>query len=112
MAAVPIVNNYTLIMDLFYPASSSGSIRPNHPADDGFITPEADIIINAAGALGSAEGRFRQCDCRRWHRIAIVMNGSAQQLDSTLTVSRLAPAPFPESFDSRLRCSRLRFATT
>ena len=97
-----LVNDYTLIMDLFYPATSAGVTRPIIQTDDSVITAEADIVIDTAGQFGPAEGpRYGNVTVGAWHRIAIVMHGSVQQLGFYIDGQEVGIHSLTDPFDSR-----------
>jgi hypothetical protein len=101
-----LVNDYTLILDVLYPAASSGSARPIIQTDDGILTPAADFVINASSQIGSAEGPFfGQIQSDTWHRIGFVVQGSLQQIRFYIDGAFVGTRSIPEPYDSRFALS-------
>ena len=72
-----LVNNWTAIMDLYYPPTSSGKKR----ALIDVVTAEwvagagdAEFYVSAANAVGTAGLDFGNVTPGEWHRIAIAIN--------------------------------------
>ncbi|HJO10013.1 MAG TPA: hypothetical protein QGH16_09180, partial [Verrucomicrobiota bacterium] len=72
-----LVNNWTAIMDLYYPASSSGkkrSLIDVVTAEWVAGAADAEFYISASNAIGTSGMDFGSVTPDEWHRIAIVMN--------------------------------------
>lgn len=70
-----LVNNYTVIFDLYYPADSDGKLRPLILTDDGTQTGTKKLVgINAANGIGSSSYQGT-VTAGAWHRIALVFDG-------------------------------------
>lgn len=96
-----LVNDYTLLLDVFYPASSSGLIRPLIQTDDGILTADADLIIGAGNGIGTTSGPFFGAILpNTWHRVAIVVHGSAQQIRFYIDGAEVGSTGIAEPFDS------------
>ena len=67
-------NSYTLIIDLYIPASSMGKYIALFQTNTGNFN-DADIFINPLGELGSVEEYHGYVTPDRWNRIAIVLDG-------------------------------------
>lgn len=74
------VNDYTVIMDVLYPAISDGHQRALLEADLGAISASggAEFYINSNNQVGSASGSFfGTIATNTWYRIGLVVQGSA-----------------------------------
>ena len=97
-----LLNDYTLLLDVLYPASSAGRVRPIAQTDDGQITPAADLVIDASNGIGTAEGPFFGAIVpNTWHRIAFVVHGSARQIRMYIDGLEVGSRSIPDAFDSR-----------
>jgi hypothetical protein len=69
-----LVNNWTLIFDVFYPSSSAGSLRPISDSDPvNPVYPGPEFAVFAAGGIGiPGRAAFGNVTAGAWHRIAIV----------------------------------------
>lgn len=71
------VNEYTIIFDVFYPAS--GVTRPLIDIDDGFtFVPGPDLVVDSAGALGiPPNGPYNGLVTpNAWHRVGMTVSGT------------------------------------
>ena len=101
-----LVNDYTIIMDLLYPSSSAGRVRPLVQTDDGVITAAADLIVTSANGIGVGGGTsFGTIAPNTWYRVAFVVNGSAQQVRMYIDGIDVGSAAIPDPFDSRFALS-------
>ena len=101
-----LVNDYTLILDVLYPTSSSGRIRPIAQTDDGIITAAADLVVGSGNGIGTAEGPFFGTILpNTWYRVAFVVQGSAQQLRMYIDGLEVGSRSIPDAFDSRFALS-------
>ncbi len=71
------VNQYTLIFDLLYPAESSASWRGLIQIDDPSNANDADLFINASGAIGISGQYQGVVQSNTWHRLAFVFDLAA-----------------------------------
>ena len=72
-----LVNNWTAIMDLYYPAGSSGkkrSLIDVVTAEWVAGAADAEFYVSAANAVGTSGLDFGNVTPDAWHRIAIVVN--------------------------------------
>jgi hypothetical protein len=53
-----LVNDYTIVMDVLFPASESQQVRPLVQTDDGVITPDADFVVDTTGGIGAPPGPY------------------------------------------------------
>ena len=68
------VDNYTLLLDVLFPAESEGRLRPIIETDGGFIVPGADLGVSAANGLGIVGGTsFGSITTNTWYRIGFVV---------------------------------------
>lgn len=105
-----LVNDYTLILDVLYPPSSSGRVRPLVQTDDGIITATADLVIGSGNGIGTAEGPFfGSIQPNTWHRIAFAVHGSAQTIRMYIDGLEVGSRSIPEPFDSRFAISPSSF---
>ena len=72
-----LVNNWTAIMDLYYPTGSSGkkrSLIDVVTAEWVAGAADAEFYVSAANAVGTSGLDFGNVTPGEWHRIAIVVN--------------------------------------
>jgi hypothetical protein len=69
-----LVNNWSLIFDVFYPAGSAGTIRPISDSDPvNPVYPGPEFVVFATGGIGIPGGAaFGNVTAGLWHRVAIV----------------------------------------
>ncbi len=72
VSAAGRLNQYTLVMDLYYPASSSGwrSLFQTDPAN----TTDADFFINPSAGIGISGQYDGSFSLDEWHRLAIAVD--------------------------------------
>src|SRR5436190_17623416 len=101
-----LVNDYTIIADVLYPAGSSGRVRPIVQTECGLLTAAADLVIGSGNGIGTAEGPFfGNIAPNTWYRIAFVVQGSAQQIRMYIDGADVGSTSIPDSFDSRFALS-------
>ena len=75
-AADGMVSDYTLVMDLYWPAEGQDIYRAVVQADTvNYLTDDADIFIDPSGGYGkstSDSGYFGNTQPDSWHRVALV----------------------------------------
>ena len=75
-AADGMVSDYTLVMDLYWPAEGQDIYRAVVQADTvNYLTDDADIFIDPSGGYGkstSDSGYFGNTQSDSWHRVALV----------------------------------------
>ncbi len=97
-----LLNDYTLIMDLLYPASSSGQVRPIIQTDDGTLTAAADFVIGTGDGVGTEEGPFYgQIQPNTWYRLGFVVIGSSQEIHFYINGAEVGVSSIGDPFDSR-----------
>jgi hypothetical protein len=69
-----LVNQWTLVLDILYPASSSGRWRAIIETDLGFINPDADLFVSPGNGIGIDGNYSGQILPDTWHRIAFVID--------------------------------------
>jgi hypothetical protein len=75
-----LVNNYTIVMDVLFPATESAQVRPLVQTDDGVITPDADFVIDTTGGIGAPPGPYTGAILpNTWYRIAFSV--TANEID-------------------------------
>ncbi len=75
-----LVNNYTIVMDVLFPATESAQVRPLVQTDDGVITPDADFVIDTTGGVGAPPGPYTGAILpNTWYRIAFSV--TANEID-------------------------------
>lgn len=74
------LNDYTLILDVLFPAASSGVNRAILETDLGLFNPDAEIFVTAANGLGTKSGAQGNVTPDAWHRLAIVVDTTAGQI--------------------------------
>jgi hypothetical protein len=101
-----LVNNYTLLVDLLYPAASNGQLRPLVETDGGALTAEADFVVSASGGIGTTEGPFfGSVAANTWLRLGIVVNGEAQLIKFYQDGALVGSTPITSPYDSRFALS-------
>jgi hypothetical protein len=89
-----LLNSYTLVMDLLFPAESDLKWRGLLDADAGAVEADAEFFINDANGIGIAGNYSGNVTPNVWHRVGIVVDGAANQirkyLDGTLVGSQAA----------------------
>ena len=71
-----LLNDWTIIFDVLYPASSASSWRAFIESDEG-ITADADLFVNPSGGIG-IDGQYTgQIVGNTWYRIGFVIDGTA-----------------------------------
>lgn len=69
-----LVNQWTLVLDILYPASSSGRWRAIIETDLGLVAPDADLFVNPGNGIGISGQYDGQVLPDTWHRIAFVID--------------------------------------
>jgi hypothetical protein len=74
-----LVNDYTVIVDVYYPAESNGKVRSVLLPDTGALTStKKSLVIGSGNGIGSDTGPFHGVIApNTWHRIGWVINASA-----------------------------------
>jgi hypothetical protein len=76
-----LVNDYTLILDVLFPAGSANKVRPLLETDQQILTPEADLIVDAGNGIGGVPGPYHGTLAPdTWYRVGFVMDTTARQL--------------------------------
>jgi hypothetical protein len=76
-----LVNNYTLILDVLFPAESANKVRPILETDQQILTPEADLIVDAGNGIGGVPGPYHGVIApNTWYRIGFVVDGGGRQI--------------------------------
>lgn len=74
-----LVNRYTLIFDLLFPVASSSNWRALVQIDDPTNANDADLFINASGAIGISGQYQGVVQANTWHRIAFAVDLAAPE---------------------------------
>ncbi|RME96324.1 MAG: hypothetical protein D6766_01020, partial [Verrucomicrobia bacterium] len=69
-----LVNQWTLILDIMFPASSSGKWRSIIDTDLGLINPDGELFVNPGNGIGISGNYSGQVLPDTWHRIAFVID--------------------------------------
>lgn len=70
-----LLNQYTIIMDVYFPSASSGKVRAVLQNE---VLGNAEFFINAANAIGPDGGTFSgNVTPNEWHRIAFAVDTAA-----------------------------------
>ncbi|HWD19224.1 MAG TPA: LamG-like jellyroll fold domain-containing protein [Verrucomicrobiae bacterium] len=73
-----LANEYTIVMDVLYPATSSAHVRPLVQTDDAVITPNADLVVDASGGIGAPPGPYSGSILpNTWYRLAFSVTASS-----------------------------------
>lgn len=67
-----LVNNWTIIMDLLFPAESMNKLRALIDTDAGLFAPDAEFFVGANNGIGVNGSFHGAVKANTWHRIAIV----------------------------------------
>lgn len=81
-----LVNNYTLVFDLYYPASSDHKVRPLIQTDDGGLSGvKTAIVIDSSNGIGSQSGPFQgEVKPNTWYRLGLVFNSDSGKIQKYL----------------------------
>lgn len=86
-----LVNEWTILMDVLFPAESSGVWRALLDVDQGLFAADAEVFLNPGNGLGIGN-YFGTVPPNTWHRLGIVVNTPANLLsfyiDGVLVGSR------------------------
>jgi hypothetical protein len=69
------VNQYTVVMDVYSPAASSGAFRSLFQTDN---EDQADFYLNPANAVGVSANYSGEVAADKWHRIAMAVDVSGR----------------------------------
>jgi len=69
------VNQYTVVMDVYFPSSSSGAFRSLFQTDN---EDQVDFYLNPANAVGVSANYSGEVAAGKWHRIAMAVDVSAR----------------------------------
>lgn len=69
-----LVNQWTMILDVLYPAESNNKFRSFIEIDGGAIEPDAELFVNAANGIGISGNYSGTVLPNTWHRIAFVVD--------------------------------------
>jgi len=79
-----LVNDYTIVMDVLFPASESQQVRPLVQTDNGVVTPDADLVIDTTGGIGAPPGPYTGSILpNTWYRIgfSVTANEISKYID-------------------------------
>jgi hypothetical protein len=71
-----LVNDYTLVMDVLFPAAADKKVRALLDSDGGTTDPDAEIFVTAANAFGAKNAAFGVVTTNRWYRLGLVVDGT------------------------------------
>jgi hypothetical protein len=100
-SAAGLVNDYTLVMDVLFPAEAAGKVRGLVEADGGTVDPDAEFFVNARNALGTKASAFGSVTADAWHRLGIVVNGSAGKISFYVNGTEVGTAKPANMLDGR-----------
>jgi len=104
------VNDYTIILDVLYPASGNNLIRPILEGDGGFFTPDTDFIINASNALGLRGGAAGgSIQPNTWYRLGYSVSADDNQINMYVNGQQVASQAYG-SLDSTFSLAAGDFA--
>jgi hypothetical protein len=90
-----LVNSYTLIFELLFPAGSHSKWRGLLDADKGAIEADAEFFVNTANGIGISGNYSGNIQSNRWYRIGLVMDGDTKTMrkyiDGVLVGSQSIP---------------------
>jgi hypothetical protein len=72
-----LVNDYTIVFDILFPAASNGKARALVDADGGLINVDAEFFVNADNGIGAKGQSVGTILPDTWHRIGFVVDGTA-----------------------------------
>ena len=103
-----LVNDYTIIMDVLFPAVSDGRVRPLVQTDDGVITPDADLVVDSSGGIGAPPGPFNgHIQSNTWYRIGFSV--TASEIDEYINGVKVGSQP-TDGLDGRFALTPGDFA--
>jgi hypothetical protein len=72
-----LVNIYTIVMDVLFPAADDGHVRPLVQTDEGIITPDADLVVDSSSGIGAPPGPYNgSIVANTWYRIGFSVTSS------------------------------------
>ncbi|MBM3836012.1 MAG: hypothetical protein FJ403_22660, partial [Verrucomicrobia bacterium] len=77
-----LVNDWTIVMDILFPAASDGKPRALIDADGGLIDADAEFFVNADNGIGNKGQSFGKILPNTWHRVGFVVDGTAGAIRS------------------------------
>ncbi len=69
-----LLNDYTLVMDVLFPATSAGTVRGLLETDEGGFNPDAELFVTAANAFGTKTAAFGSLAANTWYRLGVVVD--------------------------------------
>ncbi|MCI0535339.1 MAG: CHRD domain-containing protein, partial [Verrucomicrobiales bacterium] len=70
-----LVNNWTLVLDVLFPAASDAKLRALLETDLGLIDADAEFFVNADNGVGNKGQSFGKILPDTWHRVGFVVDG-------------------------------------
>ena len=91
-----LVNTYTLIFDLLFPAESHGKWRALLDADKAAISADAEFFVNNGNGIGISGSYSGTIQSNTWYRVGLTMDGATKTMrkyiDGNLVGSQTFPA--------------------
>jgi hypothetical protein len=87
-----LVNNYTIVMDVLFPANESAQVRPLVQTDDAVLTPDADFVVDTTGGIGAPPGPYSGAILpNTWYRVAFSV--TANEIDKFINGVEVGTQP-------------------
>lgn len=96
-----LVNDYSLVLDVLYPTESAGKLRAILESDEGGFDPDAEFWVTAANAFGAKSNAGGLVSAGEWHRLAIVVDGTAGRIRAYVDGSEVRSSSVPNLLDGR-----------
>ena len=94
-----LMNSYTLIFDLLFPAESTGKWRALFEADNRFLEADAEFFVNPANGIGVSGNYSGTVQSNTWYRIGLVVDGAQKKLRKYIDGVLVGTQSFPRLDD-------------
>ncbi|MBL9174879.1 MAG: hypothetical protein JNL10_15180, partial [Verrucomicrobiales bacterium] len=96
-----LVNEWTLVMDILFPAESTGKLRALVETDEGGFDPDAEFWVTAANAFGAKGNAGGTLAANTWYRVAVVVSGSTEKISTYVDGVEVKSQKVPNLLDAR-----------
>lgn len=87
------VNQYTVIMDILYPSTSTGFRSLWQTETNSTLTTDADFFVNGANALGISGQYQGNLTPNVWHRVAFTVDSTTRELGKYIDGTNVLTGP-------------------
>lgn len=96
-----LVNIWTLIMDVLYPASSDGQWRAFIDIDEGVIAADAEFFVNPANGIGISGNYTGEILPDTWYRVAVTMDSTTGEMRKYINGLEVGVQNLGDTFEGR-----------